>query len=362
MPPQGLVPAVKNKINNLPLGNPNESDYDSDINFSGLTDQFTVTSGQMLQTIGAGFYQMATAGNLVWEDANNNGIQDNEEPRVENVKVEAFNDQNEKIGEDFTNADGVYLIEYLGKDQYYLKFTPPSGYGFTIANTGGELIDSDVDHSNGTNTTSLYSMEPGENYINIDAGLAFGVLPVTWLEVNANYNGKSIDVTWSTSTEINTSEFEVERQNSKGEFERIATIQAAGNSTTRKDYAIEDKNGVLEGGIKYYRIKQIDQDSRYTYSKVVSAVVPVENNAINIYPVPAVDKVTLSVLVKDDSELSVSVIDNKGAKVGKDIITQSVNKGHNLIELPLNGFVPGVYNVIITIDGIEYKKQLIVVE
>ena len=74
---------------------------------------------------------MATAGNLVWIDDNSDGLQQAEEPRVANVLVEAFDSQNQKVGEDYTDQNGVYKIEYLGKSSYYLKFNPPAGYGYT---------------------------------------------------------------------------------------------------------------------------------------------------------------------------------------------------------------------------------------
>ena len=55
-----------------------------------------------------------------------------------------------------TNNEGVYKIEYLGnQEKYYLKFTPPTGYSYTMANLGDEDTDSDVDHSHGLNTTSF---------------------------------------------------------------------------------------------------------------------------------------------------------------------------------------------------------------
>ena len=45
---------------------------------------------------------MATAGNLVWIDDNSDGLQQAENQRVANVLVEAFDSQNQKVGEDYT--------------------------------------------------------------------------------------------------------------------------------------------------------------------------------------------------------------------------------------------------------------------
>jgi len=57
---------------------------------------------------------------------------------------------------------------------------------------GSDNINSDVDHTNGLNTTRVFSMQSGVYNENIDLGLAFGVLPVTWVSVNASKVKKDI--------------------------------------------------------------------------------------------------------------------------------------------------------------------------
>ena len=103
-----------------------------------------------------------------------------------------------------------------------------------MSHEGQDAMDSDVDHTNGLNTTQLISMEPGVNYINIDAGLAFGALPVTWLGIDAKYVETHVEVSWKTAVELNTEVFEVERLNKDGSFSKIGSVKAAGNSTSQK--------------------------------------------------------------------------------------------------------------------------------
>ena len=235
MPPIGLVQTVANVYGNTPLTNINESTVDSDLtnNFGvGTTAAFTVSSGDEICNIGAGFYPMATVGNLVWVDENTNGLQDDDEERVSGVLVEAFNESNEKVGESVTNSLGVYNIDYLQKQDYYLRFTPPNGYGFIAPNGGDDDLDSDVSHANGIFTTDLISMSPGEDIESIDAGIQFGVLPVVWLSITAEWKGDFNEVRWSTASESNNDLFEIERRHeSEAEFYYIGELNAAGNST-----------------------------------------------------------------------------------------------------------------------------------
>ena len=188
---------------------------DSDINNANgpaTTPSFSLSSGQNKTDIGAGFYPMASAGNLVWLDQNYNGIQELEEPKLEGVLVQAYNSvTNEMVAETVTNADGTYVLDYLPKMDLYLKFTPPAGYNPTYPGAGNDDINSDVDHSNGFNTTRSFSMYPGIYNDHIDMGLALGALPVKWVNVEVKKVKDGHSILWETAEEINLDYYEVQR-------------------------------------------------------------------------------------------------------------------------------------------------------
>ncbi len=364
MPPIGLVQAQSNAINNLPLTNPNESVVDSDLtnNFGQTTTaSFTVSSGDQLCNIGAGFYPMATVGNRVWEDSNENGYQDDGEADVANVLVEAFEvASGNKIAESTTNSSGIYKIEYLKKEDYYLKFTPPNGYGFTIPNVGGESVDSDVDHSYGFRTTSAYSMEPGENYINVDAGLKFGVLPVVWASVDAEHKGDHNLVTWETASEVNTDVFVVERSLDDGfKFEAIGEVAAAGESVVIRSY--EFKDGDVRPGTYYYRIKQVDKDGKFEYSDIVSVNIASNGNLITLAPNPAHGKSILSIDLESGKETSVKIFGSDGRLIKTyDLEADSGNGISTTIEI--NDLPTGIYSVSINQGTFKDVRKLIIIE
>ncbi len=185
LPETGLVPVIKNMGANaqLNLVHPNESNVDSDLSFNQQTDPFNLTCNLTeVCNIGAGYFPMAQLGNRVWYDLNGDGMQSGSEPGAAGVKIEAYNSNHDMVNDAITDASGAYNIDYLGSDDYYLKITPPNGYGLTSPNMGGdELMDSDFDNSNGFMTTGLYSLSPGDQVPHVDAGLVFGVVPVEWL-------------------------------------------------------------------------------------------------------------------------------------------------------------------------------------
>lgn len=116
---------------------------------------------------------------------------------------------------------------------------------------------------NGTGTAS--------NYLT-SATLASGAIsvPVTWFNfVGKPINEKEILLEWQTSQEVNTESFEIERDLGNG-FEMIGKVAAAGNSQTLSHYQFIDEElyhqTVIIPNITY-RIKQVDKDGRYSFSK-----------------------------------------------------------------------------------------------
>ncbi len=94
-----------------------------------------------------------------------------------------------------------------------------------------------------------------------------GVVPVTLLEFAAINNKKNIQLKWSTAQESNSSHFEIEKSTDGIFFSITGSVSAAGNSATTKDYSFIDDQ--LFSEIIYYRLKQVDLDNRFVYSKTI---------------------------------------------------------------------------------------------
>ena len=355
MPPLGLVRAVPGVGNNR--------EFDSDIQSNGKTDVFLAVSGSSRTDIGAGFYPMGVAGNLVWKDENVNGLQDPGEPKVKGIKVEAIEMATGKVaGTAYTDINGTYTLDYLEKQQYYMKFTPPAGFGATVPKAGTDNVDSDVDHSYGPNTTRAFSFESGMVNENIDLGLAFGVLPVDWLEVNAKRVAKTHVISWSTAREVNASYYEVERKlDGDTDFKVIpGKVGAKGNTTQISAYSQTDFE-VENPGAYIYRVKQVDFDGQFTYSRLVR-VDHIGESSVDMYPNPARNETNIQVVVVQNAMVMIELFDgaSKLVKVLKQSDIQpegDVLYNINLLEIPA-----GVYNVVITIDGVTTQRKLIRIE
>ena len=119
----------------------------------------------------------ASLGDYVWYDTNKNGVQDDGEEGVADVKVKLYRtgpdgkpgtSDDEFVGSMQTDADGEYLFEDLDPGSYYVKFVAPTGYQFTQADQGDDALDSDADRDGITGAVTLAA---GEINRTLDAGL-----------------------------------------------------------------------------------------------------------------------------------------------------------------------------------------------
>jgi PKD repeat protein len=108
--------------------------------------------------------------NWVWLDANGNGIQETGESGMANVQVELYRSDGTFLAPDVTDAAGDYMFPSLAAGDYFVKFTPPPGYGLTLAHQGAsDALDSDANPV--TFSTGTFGLAAAYHDQNTDAGL-----------------------------------------------------------------------------------------------------------------------------------------------------------------------------------------------
>jgi protocatechuate 3,4-dioxygenase beta subunit len=152
------------------LNNANKDATDSDADpITGFTGSIPLAAGENDDSNDAGFYRLASLGDLVFEDLDADGIQDPNEPGIGNVTVRLFDDNNNLVGSTTTNANGAYGFANLEPGDYVVEFVAPNGFDPSPANAGGDdALDSDADPNTGR--TATINLESGENDLTNDAG------------------------------------------------------------------------------------------------------------------------------------------------------------------------------------------------
>ncbi|WP_181307628.1 T9SS type A sorting domain-containing protein [Rufibacter sp. XAAS-G3-1] len=113
-------------------------------------------------------------------------------------------------------------------------------------------------------------------------------LPVTWLSFEGKATAAGIQLSWSTASEINSSSFIVQRAVNAKDFSDLGEVAAAGTSALLQRYGFMDNTAAAGQGIFYYRLRQVDLDGNFEYSKVVAVERKGKSAAmkISVFPNP----------------------------------------------------------------------------
>ena len=93
-------------------------------------------------------------------------------------------------------------------------------------------------------------------------------LPLQWLDIKAVSRDSRVVLQWKTGGERDLWNYEVERRNADGGFDKLGEVSPY-NSPTINNYSFVDTRPNL--GVNYYRIRQVDKNGMFSYSKVVQA-------------------------------------------------------------------------------------------
>jgi uncharacterized repeat protein (TIGR03803 family) len=173
------------------------------------------------------------------------------------------------------------------------------------------------------------------------------VLPVEWLTFNAQKREQTALLTWKTAQEQNSDRFEIERSANGITFNFIGTIRAAGNTSSITNYSFIDDSPLNE--TNYYRLKQIDIDGKFTYSKIVSVNFG-NTEKIVVFPNPASDRLYIS-LPQGSNYTLVRITDASG----KLVLQKNIPGSSAIIELPVQSLTRGWYILQLTGDNKEQQ-------
>jgi hypothetical protein len=209
----------------------------------------------------------------------------------------------------------------------------------------------------------VYGVEGGGNpvagcYPDADMMINFTTLAVEWGTVEGIVQSQAIKVKWTTTSEINTDLFLVERASESGTFEEIGSVRAAGFSTDLLKYEYMDLAPLI--GVNRYRIVQIDDNGNLQNSPAVEAQFDGPSGLAwgAVGPNPASDFINLTFFNEQSESMELSMFDLEGKVViQKDI--QAVD-GANAIRVALNNVEAGVYFVSLQGTSAKLTRKIVV--
>lgn len=110
-----------------------------------------------------------------------------------------------------------------------------------------------------------------------------GSLPVTWQDFYGTALPSGIQLDWTTTLEINSDHFQIERAAPGESFQSIGSTPATGNATERQQYQFLDLTPLQ--GENIYRLVEKDRDGAETYSAAISVFFG-ESNEVSLTALP----------------------------------------------------------------------------
>jgi hypothetical protein len=191
-------------------------------------------------------------------------------------------------------------------------------------------------------------------------------LPVNLINFEGRWDDvKSLNqLNWSTASEINNDYFIIERALTAEEFLPVGRINGSGNSSSPQYYTFPDKQ-VDPGTNYFYRLRQVDYNQRFTYSKIIKIQTSssrLQEHTVLMYPNPAIDNIFLRVGSTPVSDILINIYNQNGVNVYRDYISD-INENTNLLERFHPAQMPaGVYSVLLSGTEFQMVKRLRIVK
>ncbi|MFA6979606.1 MAG: ice-binding family protein [Ignavibacteriaceae bacterium] len=185
-------------------------------------------------------------------------------------------------------------------------------------------------------------------------------LPVELTSFTAALNRGAVVLNWNTATEVNNYGFEIESRRDNANFEKIGFVKGNGNSNSVKNYFFTDTQTL--SGKNFYRLKQIDNDGVFEYSKVVEVDFnqPQTFELLQNYPNPFNPTTKISYAIPVDGRVQLLIYGITG-EVVKSLVNEYQTAGIYTVNFNAAALPSGIYFYkIITNNFLQVKKMSII--
>ena len=167
-------------------------------------------------------------------------------------------------------------------------------------------------------------------------------LPVELSSFSAGIISNGIKLNWRTETEVNNYGFEILRSTQNERWSLLGFVEGHGNSNSPEEYSFIDDN--VTSGIYAYRLKQIDNDGTFEYSKVIEIDVdaPLGYELSQNYPNPFNPTTTIKFSIPVTSNVKLSVFNILGEEV-QIIVNETKEAGIHTINFDASQLNSGIY-------------------
>ena len=225
--------------------------------------------------------------------------------------------------------------------------TVPISTGFAGAEVENVLVSGVTAGSSFLGVTmQIINSASGDNPNNNSFDLPITETPATALPVILeSFEGFgekcNAQLKWSTSYEFNLKQYLVEVSKDGNSFEKAGTVYPINSNAGKYQF-----NTTQSSGLNYYRLKIIDNDGSYAYSKIVSVVTKCSDKLIKVFPNPVKADQLLSVKI---SGYGTSIKGDLYSSTGQFVKTYVLKNGAN--DLSVENLAQGFYTLRVSDNG-----------
>ncbi len=195
--------------------------------------------------------------------------------------------------------------------------------------------------------------------------IGFSIIPVELTSFTAEVQNGFVQLNWQTSTETNNKGFEIERcrkgEESGNQWQNIGFSGGFGTTTEKHSYTFTDRNS--PAGSYIYRLKQIDFDGSFSYSKEVEISVntPGEYNLAQNYPNPFNPTTTIQYSVPKDGNIKLTVYNSIGQEITV-LVNREVKAGSYDVKFDASRLTSGIYLYKIEAPGYNAVRKMLLLK
>ncbi|MCH8035330.1 MAG: DUF2341 domain-containing protein [Bacteroidetes bacterium] len=276
--------------------------------------------------------------------------------------------------------DRYWAVDVFGTPGTYtanLTFTLPSGY-LDLGDEANLNLYNRSSSSDGSWTTlvsgatsmtaTTVTFDGVSTLGQFTIGSSGSPLPVELVSFTGKVKDQKVYLNWSTATEVNNYGFEIERKipdqvrNDNRNWENIGFVEGHGNSNSPKEYSFID-NEISSAGIYYYRLKQIDNDGVYEFSKTIEVNfnVPIKFELSQNYPNPFNPSTTISFNLPKSGVVTLKVYNIMGEEI-KILVEGYREAGNYTVNFNAEEHPSGMYLYRLTAGGFTATKKMLMIK
>ncbi|MBC7937448.1 MAG: T9SS type A sorting domain-containing protein [Rhizobacter sp.] len=222
-----------------------------------------------------------------------------------------------------------------------------------------------VSLSNTTNIPVAVTADPASKaanrfYLVFTGFAAGGALPVKFTAFTAQrLADKSAALQWHTEEELNVDHYDIERSEDGVRFKTIGSVKSTADILLKKVYNYKDITAIA--GSTFYRIRSVDKDGKYEWSRIAGLQSEGFTTSIAAYPNPVnIPRLNLRLTAAVAGNYTVAIINTNG----QTLYTSSfvVRNAEHVQTVPVSTLINGHYIVRVTGEDGKPMLQSIVIK